>query len=301
MFDPTLEFVNCPDAQGSHRMAYWQWGQPDSGHVVLCVHGLTRQGRDFDVVAQALCQRAADTGHSLRVVCPDVVGRGKSDWLKDPSGYQIPFYAADMLALLQQLQPVTLDWLGTSVGGLIGVVVAGLPEAPAFAEVRRLVLNDVGPVIEWQALQRIGEYLGKTGVFETEQQAADALWTVASSFGPHTPAQWLALTRPMLKHLGDGSGRLTLHYDPALAEPFKAVTPESAAQGEALLWQSYDQISAKTLLVRGAESDLLSPQTAQFMTQRGPRARLLEFAGVGHAPTFVADDQVQAVVSFLLD
>jgi pimeloyl-ACP methyl ester carboxylesterase len=282
-------------------MAYWQWGQPDSGHVVLCVHGLTRQGRDFDVLAQALCAHAASSGRSLRVVCPDVVGRGQSDWLKDASGYQIPFYAADMLALLQKLQPATLDWLGTSMGGLIGLAVAGLPNAPAFAKVRRLVLNDVGPAIAWQALQRIGQYLGNTGAFATEQQAADAMWTVSSTFGPHTKAQWLALCRPMLKPLGDGSGRLTLHYDPALAEPFKAVTPESAAQGEALLWQAYDQITAQTLLIRGAESDLLSPQTAQAMTQRGPKARLLEFAGVGHAPTFVAADQVQAVVEFLLD
>jgi len=301
MSEPSLEFVSCPDAQGGHRMAYWQWGQTDSGHVVLCVHGLTRQGRDFDVLAQALCQQAAGTGHSLRVVCPDMAGRGKSDWLKDVSGYQIPHYAADMLALLQQLQPTTLDWLGTSMGGLIGMVVAGLPDAPAFAEVRRLVLNDVGPVIEAQALLRIGQYLGKTGAFDSEQQAADALWTIASSFGPHSPAQWLALTRPMLKPLGDGSGRLTLHYDPALAEPFKAFTVESAAQGEALLWQAYDNITARTLLIRGADSDLLSPQTALAMSQRGPRPRLLEFAGVGHAPTFVADDQVQAVVSFLLD
>jgi pimeloyl-ACP methyl ester carboxylesterase len=301
MSEPTLEFVACPDAQGGHRMAYWQWGQPDSGHVVLCVHGLTRQGRDFDVLAQALCAHAASSGRSLRVVCPDVVGRGQSDWLKDASGYQIPFYAADMLALLQKLQPATLDWLGTSMGGLIGLAVAGLPNAPAFAKVRRLVLNDVGPAIEWQALQRIGQYLGNTGAFATEQQAADAMWTVSSTFGPHTKAQWLALCRPMLKPLGDGSGRLTLHYDPALAEPFKAVTPESAAQGEALLWQAYDQITAQTLLIRGAESDLLSPQTAQAMTQRGPKARLLEFAGVGHAPTFVAADQVQAVVEFLLD
>ena len=301
MSEPTLEFVTCPDAHGGHRMAYWQWGQSDSGHVVLCLHGLTRQGRDFDVLAQALRQRAGNAGHSLRVVCPDVAGRGKSDWLKDANGYQIPHYAADMLALLQQLQPTTLDWLGTSMGGLIGMVVASLPDAPAFAEVRRLVLNDVGPVIEAQALLRIGQYLGKTGAFDSEHQAADVLWTIASSFGPHSPAQWLALTRPMLKPLGDGSGRLTLHYDPALAEPFKAFTAESAAQGEALLWQAYDNITARTLLIRGADSDLLSPQTALAMSQRGPRARLLEFAGVGHAPTFVADDQVQAVVSFLLD
>ena len=279
-------------------MAYWQWGNPDSARVVLCVHGLTRQGRDFDTLAQALCEQA---GGDLRVICTDVIGRGQSDWLKDPQGYQVPFYAADMLVLLAQVQPQRLDWVGTSMGGLIGMVVAGQPELPEFARVRRLVLNDVGPVIEWQALQRIGQYLGKVGVFETEQQAADALWAIASSFGPHTPAQWMALTRPQLKPLGDGSGRLTLRYDPAMAEPFKSITAESAAQGEALLWQAYDQIQASTLLVRGVESDLLSSATALAMTQRGPRARLLEFAGVGHAPTFVAPDQIQAVVSFLLD
>nr|WP_319565963.1 alpha/beta hydrolase [uncultured Rhodoferax sp.] len=301
MFEPTLEFVQCPDPQGGHRMAYWQWGQPDSAHVVLCVHGLTRQGRDFDVLAQALCQRAAALGQSLRVVCPDVVGRGRSDWLKDPALYQLPTYAADMLALMQQLHASTVDWLGTSMGGLIGMLVASLPEPPAFAKIRRLILNDVGPALEWQALQRIGQYLGQTGVFESEQQAAAALWAISSSFGPHTPEQWLALTRPLLKPLGDGSGHLTLHYDPAIAEPFKAITPESAAQGEAFLWHAYDQITAQTLLTRGADSDLLSPQTARAMTERGPQARLLEFAGVGHAPTFVADYQVQAVMSFLLD
>lgn len=298
MIEPTLQFIDCPDAQGGHRMAYWQWGNPQASHVLLCVHGLTRQGRDFDTLAQALLKQAGDT---VQVVCPDVAGRGRSDWLQDPQGYQIPTYAADMLVLLAKLQPATLDWLGTSMGGLIGMVVAGQPELPAFAKVRRLILNDVGPVIEWQALQRIGQYLGKVAVFESEQQAADALWAIASSFGPHTPAQWLALTRPQIKPLSDGSGRFTLRYDPALAEPFKAVTLESAAQGQALLWQAYDHITAQVLLVRGAESDLLSRATADEMTQRGPKARLIEFAGVGHAPTFVAPEQVQAVLSFLLN
>lgn len=297
MSDPTLEFIHCPDAQGGHRMAYWRWGNPASSHVVLCVHGLTRQGRDFDTLAQALCDKAGD---ALQVICPDVAGRGQSEWLKDPQGYQIPFYAADMLALLAQLQPSTLDWVGTSMGGLMGIAVAGQPELPPFAKVRRLVLNDVGPVIEWQALQRIGQYLGKVSMFDTEQEAADALWAIASSFGPHTPEQWLTLTRPQIKPADDGSGRLTLRYDPALAEPFKAVTAESAAQGEAMLWQAYDQITAHTLLLRGADSDLLATATAHAMTQRGPKARLIEFAGVGHAPTLVAHDQVDAVVSFLL-
>ena len=301
MLEPSLNFVTCPDAHGSHRMAYWQWGAADNPHVVVCVHGLTRQGRDFDVLARSLC--AAAPG-KLRVVCPDVVGRGKSDWLKDPMGYQIPNYAADMLVLLAQLQPKTLDWVGTSMGGLIGMVISGQADLPLPVPVRRLVLNDVGPVLEWQAIQRIGQYLGDTGRFETVQQAADAIWAVSTSFGPHTPEQWLALSIPMLKPLVDtvtGEPRgFTLNYDPGLALPFAAATEASAKHSEALLWALYDNIKAQTLITRGVESDLLSVATASTMTQRGPKARLAEFAGVGHAPTFVAQDQVDTVVDFLL-
>ncbi len=298
MNEPKLNYVSCPDADGGHRMAYWEWGAPDAAHVVVCVHGLSRQGRDFDVLAQALCVRS---GNTIRVICPDVVGRGRSDWLKDPMGYQIPAYAADMLVLLNQLKPRTLDWFGTSMGGVIGMILAGSPDLPLSVPVRRLVLNDVGPAMQWQALQRIGEYLGQTGSFASLQQAADALWADSTTFGPHTPAQWLALSSHMVKPLPGQPDRLTLHYDPAIAVPFREVTAESVAQGEAMLWQLYDNIKAATLLTRGAESDLLSPQTAQAMTQRGPRARLIEFTGVGHAPTFVVPAQVQAVVSFLLD
>lgn len=280
-------------------MAYWQWGNPTAAHVVVCVHGLSRQGRDFDVLAQALVARA---GGALRVVCPDVAGRGQSEWLKDPMGYQVPHYAADMLALIAQLHaqaPVkTLDWVGTSMGGLIGLAVCGQPGLPLPVPVRRLVLNDVGPVIEWQALVRIGTYLGQTGRFASVQQAADAMWAISSSFGPHTPAQWLALSEPMVRPHPEGG--VTLHYDPAIAMPFRTVTAESAAQGEAALWQLYDAVTAQTLLLRGADSDLLSPATAQAMTQRGPRARLVEFAGVGHAPTLVATDQVTVLQGFLL-
>lgn len=280
-------------------MAYWLWGDATSGHVVVCAHGLSRQGRDFDVLAQALVARA---GGALRVVCPDVAGRGQSEWLKDPMGYQVPHYAADMLALIAQLHaqaPVeALDWVGTSMGGLIGLAVCGQPGLPLPVPVRRLVLNDVGPVIEWQALVRIGTYLGHTGRFASVQQAADAMWAISSSFGPHTPAQWLALSEPMVRPHPEGG--VTLHYDPAIAMPFRTVTAESAAQGEAALWQLYDAVTAQTLLLRGADSDLLSPATAQAMTQRGPRARLVEFAGVGHAPTLVATDQVTVVQGFLL-
>lgn len=298
MTEPTLKFVQCPDAAGGHRMAYWEWGNPESEHVVVCAHGLTRQGRDFDVLAQALCLQS---DKHLRVVCPDAPGRGQSDWLKDPVGYQIPFYAADMLALLAQLKPTTLDWVGTSMGGLIGLVLCGQPDLPLPVSVRRLVLNDVGPTIEWQALQRIGAYLGTFGEYESVQAAADAMWAISSSFGPHTPAQWLALAQHMVKPVAGAPGRVTLHYDPAIAQSFNAVTPESAKQSEAMLWQLYDQITAQTLLVRGSASDLLSVETAHAMTERGPKARLLEFAGVGHAPTFNAQDQLHCVTSFLLN
>ncbi len=296
MLEPTLNHVECPDALGRHRMAYWSWGNPQSTHVVVCVHGLTRQGRDFDVLAQVLCAR----NPNLRVVCPDVVGRGKSEWLTDPLAYQLPTYAVEMLALLAQLQPATLDWVGTSMGGLIGLVMCGQPGLPLPVPVRKLVLNDVGPTLAWPALARIGQYLGNTGQFDSVQQAADAMWGVSSSFGPHTPAQWLALSAAMVKPMTDGSGRLTLHYDPTIAQAFKAMTPESAPQAEAALWDLYDRITAQTLLIRGADSDLLSRDTALAMTQRGPKAELVEFEGVGHAPTFVPGYQTEVVASFLL-
>ena len=313
MIEPRLKNVFCPGIAAAssvafpealeptptpgHRMAYWEWnntGNPQHPHVVLCVHGLTRQGRDFDTLARELSQHA-------RVICPDVAGRGHSDWLAEPQAYQVPYYAADMLALLAALHadaPMeTLDWVGTSMGGLIGMGIAGQSGLPLPVPVRRLVLNDVGPTLEWSALSRIGQYVGQPLRFETEQQAADVLWMVSSSFGPHTPAQWLQLSRPMLRALPGGG--LTLHYDPAIAEAFKSLTQEGALVAEQQLWQLYDQITAGTLVLRGAESDLLSVATAQQMAQRGPRAQVVEIAGVGHAPTLIAPDQVALVRDFL--
>ncbi|HEX2544257.1 MAG TPA: alpha/beta hydrolase [Ramlibacter sp.] len=295
---PTLNYVSCPDAAGMHRMAYWLWGATDAPHLVVCAHGLSRQGRDFDVLAEALVTRSP----SVRVACPDVVGRGRSDWLADPSGYAIPTYAGDMLQMLAQLHaqaPIgSLDWVGTSMGGLIGMVLAGSPQLPLPAAVRRLVLNDVGPVIEWSALQRIGTYLGNAGRYDSVQQAADAMWQISQGFGPHTPQQWLALSQGMVRPLA--AGGFTLHYDPQIAVPFRALNEAAAQAGQAALWQLYDAVTARTLLLRGAQSDLLSPDTAQAMQRRGPRPRLVEFVGVGHAPTLVPPQQVEAVCAFLL-
>ena len=332
MTEPTLNYLSCPDASGSHRMAYWQWGSPASSHVVVCAHGLSRQGRDFDVLAQALCDKTVGLAGGIRVVCPDVAGRGESDWLPDPMGYQIPCYAADMLAMLAQLHaqaPIkTLDWVGTSMGGLIGILICGQPglsdagppqgaKAPLAGSaareaasvgatllpvpVRKLVLNDVGPALQYSALLRIGTYLGQAGHFNNVEDAADAMWAISSGFGPHTSEQWLALSQHMVRPVSPDERRLRMHYDPAIAVPFRQATEATTLQGEAILWQLYDNITAQTLLVRGKNSDLLSPETAQAMGRRGPHARLVEFAGVGHAPTLIARDQVAAVTGFLLD
>ena len=285
MTEPRLHHVPCLRGQALHRMAYWEWGDPANPKVVVCVHGLSRQGRDFDALA-------ADLATDWRVVCPDVLGRGRSDWLPDAAGYAIPAYVGDMVTLVARLGVEQVDWVGTSMGGLIGLVLAGLPGNP----VRRLVLNDVGPVIEPASLVRIGSYLGQPAHWRTVEEAADALWAISSSFGPHSREQWLALTRPQL--VADGGG-FKSHYDPAIAVPLRAAAPEAAAIGEAWLWQTYDRITCPTLLLRGAQSDLLSPATAQAMAQRGPRAHLHELTGVGHAPTLVQADQRAVVRAFL--
>lgn len=314
MMQPTLSYVSCASladpTAAHHAMAYWQWGNPAAGHVIVCVHGLSRQGRDFDVLARALVARAQHQGQQVRVVCPDVVGRGQSEWLADPAGYQISTYAHDVLTLLARLEaeaPVTtLDWVGTSMGGLIGMAALGSPQPGVLAPVRKLVLNDVGPTLEWTALQRIGTYLGRAGEFASVQAAAEALWAVSSSFGPHTPEQWRALCEPMLRPVQQAdtaqaitAPRWQLHYDPAIALPFRSATEASTAAGQAALWHLYEQITADTLILRGATSDLLSKATAEDMMHRGPKARLVELDGVGHAPTLVAEDQVTVVTHFL--
>lgn len=313
---PVLHHLEVPGPAAKHsphrRLAWWEWnatGVAHPEHVVVCVHGLTRQARDFDALAHALAPQAM-------VVSVDVAGRGHSDWLADPMAYHIPTYATDLAVLLGHLRQrhaavtrsvspyaLSIDWVGTSMGGLIGMALASQPSMG----LRRLVLNDVGPVIEPQALSRIASYLGQQPTYTTEQDAADALWQVLKGFGPHTPEQWLDLSRPMLRAV---EGGWTYHYDPDIAVPFKALLAmsqgcaEAADQarqaGEALMWQAYDAIEAQTLVLRGAQSDLLSHDTAVAMTQRGPRAHLVQWPDVGHAPTLVTPHQVHVVQEFLL-
>jgi pimeloyl-ACP methyl ester carboxylesterase len=302
MNQPDLHYIECDHAgtrPGTHRMAYWSHGLAHHPHVVVCVHGISRQGRDFDVLANKLL--GADR-QRCRVVSVDVAGRGMSEWLADPLLYQVPQYAADVVTLLMALKgqgAQTIDWVGTSMGGLIGIAVAAqtvlMPQLKGLMP-RKLILNDVGPVVQWAALQRISSYLGADQRFATEQAAIDAMWQVSASFGPHTPEQWHAFSLPMIR---PDDAQFKLHYDPAIAAVVKATTPEAAAQGEAMLWQLYDAIRSDTLLIRGEDSDLISAETAKQMQSRGPKAKLVEFAGVGHAPTLIQSDQTQAVEDFL--
>jgi pimeloyl-ACP methyl ester carboxylesterase len=288
--EPRLDAVQCISPQGLHRMAYWEWGDPANDKVVICVHGLSRQGRDFDVLAQALM-------NDFRVVCPDVVGRGQSGWLADASGYQNFQYAADMVTLIARIDAKQLYWVGTSMGGLIGLGLAPLAGSP----IEKLVLNDVGPNLNADALARIGTYLGKAPPFKSADDAADYLQSVSKGFGPHTREQWLALSRPMLKpnpNLEEGG--VVLHYDPKIALPFASFSAEALAAGQQMLWRAFDNVKCPTLLLRGGDSDLLTAETAAEMTTRGPKPKMVEFAGVGHAPTLVAPDQVAAVREFLL-
>ncbi len=290
MTEPRLHHLQCISATGLHRMAYWEWGDAHNPRVLVCVHGLSRQGRDFDTLAR-------DLASHYRVVCPDVVGRGQSGRLADPMAYGIPTYVADMVTLVARLNVQQVDWVGTSMGGLIGIALAALPGTP----IRRMVLNDVGPVVEPEFVQSLGSYLGVPAFWRTEEEAAASLLAISAGFGPHTQEQWLALTRPhLVADVQDGIAGFKPRYDPAIALPVRAMTPAIAAAGQAMLWQLYDRIGGPVLLLRGAESDMLSVATAQAMAARGPRPQVHEFAGVGHAPTLVQPEQRAVVRGFLL-
>jgi pimeloyl-ACP methyl ester carboxylesterase len=284
---PRSGAVRCLSRSGFHAMRYSEWGNTDNPRVLLCVHGLTRVGDDFAHLAASLSDQ-------YRVVCPDVVGRGRSDWLADPMLYGLPQYAFDLTSLIARLNTDRVDLLGTSMGGLIGMTLAGQANAP----IGRLILNDVGPRMELEALLRIAEYVGTPKRFADLDQAIEYVRSISSGFGLRTPQQWRELTEPAMRP--DGSGWV-FRYDPGIAQSLKGTSAETNALAEAKLWELYDAIRGPVLVVRGAESDLLSRATATEMTQRGPRATLVEMPGVGHAPMFFDADQIAVVRRFLLE
>ena len=279
----TQHTVQCIGPSGLHRMAYTEWGARDNPRVLICVHGLTRNGRDFDALAEAM------SGH-YRVICPDVVGRGQSGRLRDPAGYGIPQYVADMVTLIARLNVDSVHWVGTSMGGLIGMALAAQEGTP----LRKLVLNDVGPLITVESLQRIATYVGTDPQWASFDEALAYVKLISAPFGQLSEAQWHHLTETSIVQRADG--RWAFRYDPRIAEPFKAAFVDQDID----LWPIYAGITCPTLVVRGAESDLLTRDTWQQMGACGPQAQLAEIPGVGHAPMFQSDEQIAIVRDFLL-
>jgi pimeloyl-ACP methyl ester carboxylesterase len=282
---PSRKFLLGLSSGGFHRLSYTEWGDEQSPHVVICVHGLARNARDFDVLAQALQSRC-------RVLCPDVAGRGQSAWLARKEDYAYPQYLADATALIARasahLPPdARIDWVGTSMGGLIGLLLAAQPQHP----IRRLVLNDIGPFVPKAAIERIASYIGKAAAFASMEEAERYVRVVSAPFGPLTDAQWRHLTEHSVHR--EAEGRWVLNYDPGIAVPLAHQVRDVD------LWDHWDRIDCPVLAVRGMESDVLLAHTAHEMTRRGPAARLREFPGIGHAPALMAADQVETVCDFL--
>lgn len=265
-----------------HDIAYVEWGDPAAEQVVLCLHGLTRQGRDFDPLAAELALRGR------RIVCPDVAGRGRSGWLPAPELYGLPQYALDMTVLIARLGVEQVDLVGTSMGGLIGMTLAAVPGSP----IRRLVLNDVGPFLPEAPLRAIGQAVVETPSRHASLEEAEArLRRIHAGFGPLTDAQWRHLAVHSFVEEQDG---WRPHFDPTIGAIFQ---PDRIS--DIALWPLWDMIASPTLALRGALSDLLTPETAEEMTRRGPRAEVVEIAGCGHAPSLLAADQIAIVADWL--
>ena len=281
--EPRRRSVQCASPKGLHRIAYLEWGDPRNRDVLVCVHGLLRSARDFEPLARELSSH-------FRIACPDLAGRGDSDRLGDAALYAVPQYLADMVTLIARLDTESLNWLGKSLGGLVGMALAAQSGTP----IKKLVLNDIGPVIAHAALERIGTYAGERHLFGTFEQGEAYMRDIATPFGPHNEAQWRFLAENWLRRNPDGSWQP--HYDPRIGDTFRATLPEKDME----LWQLYDAVRCPTLVIRGAQSDLLARPTAEEMRRRGPKAKLVEIPGVGHAPTLLSAEQIGIVRDFLL-
>ena len=266
---------------GFHRVAYTEWGQASAQPPVICVHGLTRNGRDFDYLSPAL------EGDGRQVFCPDIVGRGKSDWLADPADYNYLQYLNDMTALIARSGADSVDWVGTSMGGLIGMLLAAEANTP----IRRLVINDIGPYMPLAALKRIAVYLERSPLFDDLEGLEKYLREIYAPFGDLSDENWRHLARYGARTTPDN--KLGLAYDPAIAQAFLAVDQDVD------LWWAYDRVRCPVLVLHGFDSDVLPAPIAQQMTQRGPRAKLVEFPKIGHAPALMDSAQIAIVGEFL--
>jgi pimeloyl-ACP methyl ester carboxylesterase len=285
----------APDRTGSvqgltrrsfHRIAYADWGPPASARPVLCVHGLTRNGRDFDHLAAALA------GERRRAVCPDLPGRGQSERLKDSSDYVLPQYCSDMTVLIAALGSTEVDWVGTSLGGLIGMVLAALPNSP----IRRLVINDIGPYLPWAGLLRLGANLNDAPKsFETIEAAELYFRRVLAPFGELEDEHWRHLTAHSVEWKPERQ-RFESLCDPDIAHAFRNPWHYSVD-----LWKYWDAIRIPVLVVRGQKSDLLPEDVLADMLRRNRNATAYTVQNCGHAPALIAPDQIEVVTRFLGD
>ncbi|MEM0976084.1 MAG: alpha/beta hydrolase [Pseudomonadota bacterium] len=271
---------------GFHRINYLEWGVPKGNRqrkdTLICVHGVSRNARDFDYLAESLCDR-------YRIICPDVVGRGDSDHLVGSDGYTYFQYNADMNALLARLNIAGVDWVGTSMGGIIGMVLAAAHQSP----IRRLVLNDIGPFIEREALVKIGEYIGRSGEFETAEDAEKYLREIYSDFGPMTDEDWAQKVR--YSTYRTATGRYRMKMDKGVGEAFR----DQISMFDVDMWDVWERITCPVLILRGAESTFFTRETAQKMLTCGPEATLVELEGSGHAPTLRSKEQVDVIADWL--
>ena len=280
--EPRIGSVKAVSPSGFHEVFYADWGDPAAKRVVVCCHGLTRNGRDFDALAPRLVAAL-----QVRVICPDVAGRGRSQWLGDPLHYAYPQYIADMTALLAQLGAARVDWIGTSMGGLIGMFLAASPSAP----IRTLTLNDVGPALSRTALERIAGYVGADARFGNLAEVEAHLRRIHAPFGPLTDPQWRHLA--LHGHRFNADGSYSLAYDPRIAVNVRAAVQDWD------FWPVWDALQCRSLVLRGAQSDILSAATAEAMSKRGPKADLVTFDGIGHATALMSNDQIETVVQWL--
>ncbi len=279
--EPVKNYVlGMTAARGFHRIHYSEWGDPRNSRVLICVHGLTRNKRDFDGLASALTGR-------YRVICPDVAGRGESDWIAEED-YNYTQYCADMSAIIARSGAEQVDWLGTSMGGIVGMLLAAQAKTP----IRRLVINDIGPFIPKSALETIFDYLKDFPEFDTIGAAAEYLARVNAGFGRLSRAQWVSLAETGARRRDDG--KYVWKFDPAIA---KALLAQPAA--DVVLWPVWDRIRVPVMVMRGAESELLPAAVAEEMTRRGPKARLTTIADAGHAPALRDPAQIALVRDFL--
>ncbi len=287
---PRVGFVAALGPSGFSRVAYTDWGPLDARHTIICLHGLTRNGRDFDVLAQALARRGC------RVVAPDLPGRGRSEWLKRSQDYDSSTYVAAITAVIARLGVDEVDWIGTSLGGFVGMEMAAKPGNP----IRRLVLNDFGARVPGSALSRIGATSGQDVTFKSLEDLEVHLRSLLAPFGSLTDAQWRHLAEHTAARSADGN--LRLNHDPAITVPF---TFPFMFLSDFLHWRLWDAISCPVLVVRGAHSDFLSRETMLEMAKRGRAAdrgvvKTVEMPGCGHAPALMSDEQIDIVADFLL-